>query len=77
MKKESVTYILKHKPSGFYLKDKTGHEFTTNRNQAREWKENHKPDEEYWQPLIESNEYVPVKRTETTEIKYEEVPLNE
>lgn len=71
----TIRYVLKHKESGFYLKDKNGHEFTKQRGYAREWKENYKPDEDYWRQLLESGEYAVIQITETTTTDYKEVDL--
>lgn len=73
--KEDVRYILRHKNNGLYLMDKNGHEFTTNRTDAREWKVNYKPDEEYWSALMASGYYSIIKRIEITTIEYQEVDM--
>ena len=70
-------YILKDKETGLYMTDKNGNDFTKRRGYAREWKENYKPDEDYWQALIKTGQYAVIQITETTTVKYEEVPLNE
>lgn len=73
--KEDVRYILKHKRNGLYLMDKNGHEFTTNRSSAREWKVNNKPDEEYWASLMKGNDYTVIRRIETVTVEYKEVEM--
>lgn len=77
MKNEKISYILKHKPSGFYVTDKEGKNFTKQRGYAREWRANYKPDEDYWKKLMETGEYAVIQITEITTTEYKEVPLND
>lgn len=71
----NIRYVLKHKESGFYVTDKEGKNFTKQRGYAREWRENYKPDEDYWRKLMESGEYTVIQITETTVTEYREVDI--
>ena len=76
MKKEDVRYILKHMPSGMYLKDTHGREFTTVIKNARAWQPNQKADDDYARDLYATGDYVWIKETTTTAVEYEEVNLD-
>ena len=71
-----MRYILKDKGTGLYVTDKKGNDFTKLRGYAREWKENYKPDEEYWESLIETGDYAVIQIVETTTVEYKEVNLD-
>lgn len=78
MKKENVTYILKHIPTGYFLRS-TGSEITLTDTISRAVKlePNDKTTDTLWKKFAEKDDYTLIKRTEVTTVEYEEVKLDD
>lgn len=71
--KSDTRYILKHKPSGFYVTSATG--LNTQISNAKLYETNAKHQPQEWSDLLATGDYVIIARTETTTVEYEEVPF--